>query len=105
MTEKQESPPTKRWSTKKKLEVVLRLFHGENIDDLSREVGVESFRLDEWRSQAINGIECGLKERIHDPIKIELDRAKKSIGDLSMENELLREKIEKKLPLKMRRSR
>ena len=35
----------------------------------------------------------------------ELDKAKKQIGQLAMENELLREKIRRKFPLAQRRSR
>lgn len=93
----------KRWSAQKKQEIILRLFKGELVDDLSRELGVESYRIDEWRQQALSGIEIGLKDRTSDPLNQELLRAKQQIGDLSMENELLRERIKKKGPLKLRR--
>ena len=35
-----------RWSKRRKLEVVLRLFRGESLDDVSREVKVEISRLE-----------------------------------------------------------
>ena len=96
---------SKRWSSQRKREIILRLFKGELIDDLSREIGVESYRIDEWRQQALMSIDSGLKDRENNPLKDELSRAKQRIGDLSMENELLRERIKKKGPLKLRRSK
>ena len=93
----------KRWSAQSKREVVLRLFKGELIDDLSREIGIESYRIEEWRKMALNGIESCFKDRENDPLTVELLRAKQQIGDLSMENELLRERIKKQGPLQFRR--
>jgi hypothetical protein len=40
----------------------------------------------------IKGAEAALKVRIDDPLQAELDLAKRRIGELSMENELLRER-------------
>lgn len=86
---------TQRWSRKKKMEVVLRLFQGEPLDAVSRELGVEMNRLEVWRTKAIAGMELGLKEREGDPLMAELDTAKRHIGELTMENELLREKAKR----------
>lgn len=41
--------PGQRWSAGRKREVVLRLLRGESLDALSRELGVELYRLEEWR--------------------------------------------------------
>jgi len=41
-----------RWSSRCKAEVVLRLFRGETLDALSRELGVSAARLAEWRDEA-----------------------------------------------------
>ncbi len=97
--------PNGRWSTRRKSEVVLRMFSGESIDSLSRELGVEPYRLEKWRDKALTGMEAGLKERRGDPQTQELDRAKKTIGELTMENELLRKRCEAKESLRRRRSR
>ena len=70
----------------------MRLFRGESLDDVSREVGVEISRLERWRDKAMRGLEGGLREREGDPIQVALDEANRRIGELSMENELLREK-------------
>ena len=89
------SGDVQRWSKRRKMEVVLRLFRGDSLDDVSRDVGVEISRLEAWRDKAMRGMETGLKEREGDPIQAELDAAKHRIGDLLMEVELLREKARK----------
>ncbi len=98
--------PGQRWSAGRKREVVLRLLRAEPVELLSRELGVELFRLDEWRDKALAGIEGALKQRNDgDPMKAELNAALKRIGELTMENELLRAKMETPGPLGRRRSR
>ena len=100
--------PGQRWSASRKREVVLRLLRGESLDVVSREVGVELYRLETWKARALAGLELGLKDQAGEPLAAELDAAKRHIGELSMENELLRERAraaERRLPLPMRRSR
>ncbi len=97
-----------RWSAGRKREVVLRILRGESLDGLSREVGVEIYRLEEWRDKALSGMDLGLKDRQQDPLSHDLDAAKRHIGELSMEIELLRERAraaEGGRPLATRRSR
>jgi transposase len=101
--------PGQRWSLARRRDVVLRLLRGEPVAKLSRELGVEIYRLEQWRELAVAGLESGLREReADDPLQHELDAAKRHIGELSMEIELLRERAraaEGRLPLGMRRSR
>ena len=47
--------PGQRWSASRKRDVVLRLLRGESLEALSREVGVEIYRLDAWRAGAGHG--------------------------------------------------
>lgn len=100
------SQPVLRWSVGRKREVVLRLLRGEPLDALSRELGVEIHKLEAWRDRALGGMELGLKEReADDPLQQELDEAHKRIGELSMDNELLRKKVGKQGPFASRKSR
>jgi transposase len=46
-----------------------------------------------------------LKERDGNPIKVELDAAMKRIGELTMENELMRMRFDKNRPLAPTRSK
>ena len=94
----------KRWSAQRKLDVVMRLFMGVPMDEVSRETGVEIYRLEEWKQEAMAGIESRFRKRSTDPMTQELARAKQKIGELSMENELLRVR-EDKAPLAWRMSR
>ena len=49
-----------RWTVARKREVVLRLLRDEPVQLLSRQLGVEIFRLEQWREKAIGGIDASL---------------------------------------------
>lgn len=100
----EDSSQFKRWTASRKMEVVLRILKGESVDKLSRELGVEVYLLEEWQAKALQGIESGLKARPEDPLKQELDHAKKRLGELMMENELLQIKASKAPAFRMGRS-
>jgi hypothetical protein len=74
------------------------MLRGDLLDALSRSLGVEIARLERWRARALEAIEAGLRERGSDPVEHELALAKVRIGDLSMENELLRAMVGKSGP-------
>lgn len=97
--------PGQRWSVARKREVVLRLLRGESAELLSRELGVPHYRLEQWRQKADAALDGALKEREADQASGELAAAMQRIGELSMENELLRSRIERPGPLGRRRSR
>jgi uncharacterized protein HemY len=86
-------------------EVVLRLLRGESAELLSRELGVPLYKLEQWRQKADTALEGALKEREADAAAGELGAAMQRIGELSMENELLRARIGSPGPLARRRSR
>lgn len=94
-----------RWSVNRKRDVVLRLLRGEAAEDLSRELGVPLYKLERWRRKAEVALDGALKERETDTVSDELATAMQRIGELSMEVELLRSRIERPGPLVRRRSR
>ena len=59
--------PGQRWSASRKRDVVLRLLRGESLDAVSREVGVELYRLEAWKERALAGLELGLKDQAGEP--------------------------------------
>ena len=75
------------------------------LDTLSHELGVEIYRLEEWRDKALAGMEAGLARREGDPIQEQLDCAMKKIGELAMGSELLRKRCKAKESLWQRRPR
>ena len=101
----------KRWSAKRKREVVLRLLRGESLDALSRETGQPAAVLSGWREEFLEAGTAGLRRRTDDPkvtaLEQELKRAKRLVGDLMMDKELLEMRIarhEGELPFPKRRS-
>ena len=98
--------PGQRWSVARKRAVVMRCLGGESIELLSRELGVPVYKLERWRTKAEAGLEGALKEREVDTAEDELAAAMRRIGELSMEVELLRAKMERTPgPLARRRRR
>jgi len=95
---------SQRWTAARKREVVLRLLRGESLETLSRELGVEPYRLATWREKALLGIDTALKGRSGDFLQGTLDTAMQRIGELTMANELLRERVRHPGPLPKRRS-
>jgi hypothetical protein len=73
-----------RWSSRRKTEVVLRLFRGETLDALSRELGVTTGKLAEWRNEALAGMHAGLQSREPDHRDGFIRDLKAKVGDQAM---------------------
>ncbi len=70
-----------RWSVRRKQEIVLRLLRGEPIEAITREIGIEPYRLERWRDRALTGMAAGLKERADDdPAEVTLAAAGATYG-------------------------
>src|ERR671910_1275665 len=98
----------RRMSAKRKQGAVLRLLRGEDLELVSRELGVMAAELTAWRDAFLGAGEASLKTRPADGRDAEIGRLKAKVGDLTMANELLATKIEHLeagRPLARRRSR
>ena len=98
----------RRMSARRKQDAVVRLLRGEDLELLSRELGVTAAELSGWRDRALAGAEAAMKERERDGRDEELLRLKAKLGEVTMANELLEQKIaalEGGRPLARRRSR
>ncbi len=85
--------PERRFSARRKLAVVTRLLRGELLETLARELNVTVARLSEWRDRARVAAEAAMKERERDSRDEELLRLKVKLGEITMANELLEQKI------------
>ena len=97
-----------RWSSRRKTEVVLWVLRGEDLDGLSRELGVTAGAIARWRDEFLAGGQAAVKSRPADERDDELGRLRAKVGELTMENELLRERArraEADGPFGRRRSR
>jgi transposase-like protein len=97
-----------RWSSRRKQEVVLRVLRGEDLDALSRELGVTAGTIARWRDQFLAGGQAAVKSRPADERDDEIARLRAKVGELTMENALLRDRArraEAGAPFGPRRSR
>lgn len=112
-----EAPPTRaadgqarkpqRFSARMKSLMVLRLLRGEELELLSREYGATAAQLSQWRDDFLAAGEAAMKMRNGDESE-EVKRLREKLGEVTMDSELLREKIrrlEQNRPLPRRRSR
>ena len=98
--------PRRFWA-KHKIEAVLRLLRGEDIELLSRELSVTAARLTKWRDIFLATGAEGLKKRSNKD-ESEVRRLKEMVGEQAMTIELLQEKlvrVSSPRPLARRRSR
>ena len=85
--------PERRFSAQRKLTAVTRLFRGEPLETLARELNVTAARLSEWRDRALVATEAAMKERERDGRAEELLRRKAKLGEVTTANELLEQKV------------
>jgi transposase-like protein len=78
-----------RFSAKRKTDAVLRLLRGEDLELLSRELGVTAATLSAWRDDFLAGGQAALKSRPADDRDEEIARLRAKVGELTMDNELL----------------
>jgi len=77
------------------MEAVLRLLRGESLEALSRELGTTAATLSTWREEFLRGGQGALRARPADERDSEIARLKAKVGELTMANELLEEKIDR----------
>jgi len=97
-----------RLSRQRKREAVLRLLRGEDLETLSRALGVTAATLTRWQDSFLSAGEASLATRPTTGDDLESERLKLKLGERLLERELLEAKIaalEANRPLARRRSR
>ena len=84
-----------RWSSKRKMEAVLRLFKGEALDAVSRDLKVSTSKLAGWRDEFLAAGQSGLKAREPDHRDELIKDLHAKIGELTMDKELLEELVDR----------
>jgi transposase-like protein len=83
-----------RFSANRKTDAVLRLLRGEDLDALSRELGVVAATLPGWRDAFLDGGKASLKSRPADDRDELVARLRAKVGRLTMDVELLGQKCQ-----------
>ena len=86
---KTDSQDRGRFSARRKTEAVVRLLRGEDLDTLSRELGVVAATLSSWRDAFLDGGTAAMKSRPADDRDELVARLQAKVGQLTMDNELL----------------
>jgi transposase-like protein len=84
-----------RFSAQRKRAVVLRLLRGEDLESVSRELGITAARASQWRDQFLAAGQAGLKSRATEARDEDHRQLQAKIGELLMENELLYAKVDR----------
>jgi transposase-like protein len=87
-----------RFSAQRKADAVLRLLRGEDLDALSRELGVTAATLSSWREDFLAAGKAALKSRPADGRDEQLRRLQAKVGELTMDHELLRLRCGEEVP-------
>jgi transposase-like protein len=83
-----------RWSSKRKLSVILGLLRGADLESASRKRTASRIAtLTEWRDRFLDGGQASLKSREVEGEDEDKRRLKSALANVSVDNELLREKI------------
>jgi transposase-like protein len=97
-----------RMSRQRKRDAVLRLLRGEDLETVSRGLGVTAATLTAWRDAFLAAGEASLTSRPADGEELESGRLKARLGEMLLKQELLEAKIaalEEGRPLARRRPR
>jgi transposase len=80
-------------SRQRKTAAVLRLLRGEDLETISRELGVTAATLTGWHDAFLSGGEAVLASRAATGEELESERLKAKLGAALLERDLLNEKI------------
>ena len=82
-----------RMSRQRKTAAVLRLLRGEDLETVSRALGVTAATLTSWRDSFLAAGEAALATRPTDGETLESERLKARLGEMLLKHELLEQKI------------
>lgn len=83
----------RRMTAKRKREAVLRVLRGEPLETVAREIGVTVADLSHWRDRFLDGGAASLKSRPRDDRDGRIAQLQAKLGEITMDNALLCEKI------------
>ena len=82
-----------RMSRQRKRDAVLRLLRGEDLETVSRSLGVTAAALSTWRAGFLAAGAAALARRPTDGETLESERLKARLGEMLLKHELLEQKI------------
>jgi transposase-like protein len=91
------SEPIERWTAKRRVSLVVSILKGEtSVAEAARTYGLTVAEVEEWREKFLLGAENALRSRPKDEEAVKEEQIKKlkqKIGDLVLDNDILREAL------------
>ena len=95
--DQEQREPIERWTTKRRAALVMRILKGEtSVAEAARQHGVMVTDVESWQEQFLRAAENGLRRRPKDEDALkdeQIKKLKQKIGDLVVENDVLREAL------------
>lgn len=92
-----QDDPIERWTAKRRAALVLRIVKGEtSVAEAARQHGLTVNEVENWHDQFLRAAENGLRRRPKDEEALkdeQIKKLKQKIGELVVENDVLREAI------------
>jgi len=89
--------PIERWTAKRRAALILRVLKGEtSVAEAARQHGFTVVEVEGWQEQFLRSAENGLRRRPKDEDALkdeQIKKLKQKIGDLVVENDVLREAL------------
>ena len=89
--------PIERWTAKRRVALVISILKGEtSVVEAARQHGLTVAEVEDWREKFLLGAENALRSRPRDEEAVKEDQIKKlkqKIGDLVLDNDILREAL------------
>ena len=93
----ESTEPIERWTAKRRVALVVSMLKGEtSVAEAARTHGLTVAEVDEWREKFLLGAENALRSRPRDEEALKEEQIKKlkqKIGDLVLDNDMLREAL------------
>ena len=91
------SEPIERWTAKRRVALVVSILRGDtSIAEAARTHGLTVAEIEDWREKFLLGAENALRSRPRDEEAIkdeQIKKLKQKIGDLVLDNDILREAL------------
>jgi transposase-like protein len=93
----ESAAPIERWTAKRRMALVVSLVKGEtSVAEAARTHGLTVAEVEDWREKFLLGAENALRSRPRDEEAVKDEQSKKlkqKIGDLVLDNDMLREAL------------
>ena len=93
----ESSDPIERWTAKRRVALVVSILKGEaSIAEAARKHGLTVAEVEDWRDRFLLGAENALRNRPKDEEALkeeQLKKLKQKIGELVLDNDILREAL------------